>query len=59
MLSTSVIFIKLPKVKKHPMGENSPNLVILTGAQLSLRLGANFAPRFFLKNCSQRPIINT
>jgi hypothetical protein len=29
MLSTSVIFIKLPKVNSPPMGGNSPNLVTL------------------------------
>jgi hypothetical protein len=28
--STSAIFIKLPKEKKRPMGENSPNSVALT-----------------------------
>jgi hypothetical protein len=26
-LATSVIFIKLPKVNNHTIGENSPNLV--------------------------------
>jgi hypothetical protein len=31
MWSTSVIFIKLPKVNSHPMGENSPDLVTLLG----------------------------
>jgi hypothetical protein len=31
MRSTSVIFIKLPKVNSHPMGENSPDLVTLLG----------------------------
>jgi hypothetical protein len=27
--ATSVMFIKLPKVNYHPLGENSPNLVTL------------------------------
>jgi hypothetical protein len=30
MWHTSVIFKKLPKVRNHPMGEKSPNLVTLT-----------------------------
>jgi hypothetical protein len=29
MLATSAIFKKLPKVNARPVGENSPNLVIL------------------------------
>jgi hypothetical protein len=35
MWPIKVIFKKLPKVKNHPIGKNSPNLVTLVSSLLS------------------------
>jgi hypothetical protein len=45
--ATSAIFNKLPKANNHPLGENSPNLVTLTGSNHFAPQRKNLTPEKF------------